>query len=166
MGSNLPPGAHVALADVAAPEALARAAALDVPVLVSAATSNERSTYARLLHACSTRSEHPFVELRCAGRADTSARSRQVTTGELRTAFRRARGGTLYLDDVHVLDVLCQTWLCSQLTREMIAHRVRLISGSDGSLAERVADGKFEPYLFYRLTVIHVDRNQSPPDAT
>jgi DNA-binding NtrC family response regulator len=48
----------------------------------------------------------------------------------------------------------------------MIAHRVRLISGSDGSLAERVADGKFEPYLFYRLTVIHVDRNQSPPGAT
>jgi DNA-binding NtrC family response regulator len=162
MGSDHPPATRIALAEAPAPAELARAATLDVPVLVSAASPSERSTYARLLHARSGRSEQAFVELQCGRRAD-STRSIQVTNSDLKTSFLRARGGTLYLDDVAALDVLCQTWLCSQLSTELITRRVRVISGSDGSLADRVADGSFEPYLFYRLNVIHVDRNMSPP---
>jgi len=164
MGSNHPPAARVAVADVPAAEELARAAALDVPVLISATNPNERMTYARLLHARSTRSEHPFVELECA--AGAPARARHVTIGRLKTAFIRAQGGTLYLNDVDALDVICQTWLCSHLTTEMIPRRVRLISGCGDSLAWRVAEGRFEPYLFYRVNIIHVDRNTSPPHAT
>ena len=51
MGSDHPPATRIALAQAPAPEELARAATLDVPVLVSAASPSERSTYARLLHA-------------------------------------------------------------------------------------------------------------------
>jgi DNA-binding NtrC family response regulator len=40
----------------------------------------------------------------------------------------------------------------------ILTGQVRLISGSDGSLAHQVVHGRFEPYLFYRLNVIHVDR--------
>jgi DNA-binding NtrC family response regulator len=147
------------------PEELARAAALDVPVFVSATSRNERSTYARLLHTRSGRSEQPFVELRCDRRADTSSRSGEMRDNDLKRSFLRARGGTLYLDDVAALDVPSQTWLYLQLTTEIMTRRVRLISGSDGSLADRVADGSFEPCLFYRLNVIHVDRGSSPPVA-
>jgi DNA-binding NtrC family response regulator len=136
-----------------------------VPVLVSAATAGERSTYARLLHARSRSSEQRFVELQCSQPSDAWIRWRPITQEDLKTSFLRARGGTLYLDNIDALDVICQTWLCSQLTTEMTTHRVRVISGSDGSLASRVADGRFEPYLFYRLNVIHIDRNMPPPTA-
>ena len=140
------------------PEALARAARLDVPVLVSAANAVERRTYARLLHLRSDRSEQPFVELQCNSRRDGRSRRRPLRIAELKTSFVRAGGGTLYLDDVAALSLICQTWLCSHLCVEMRAHRVRVISGSNGTLANLVTQGDFEPYLFYRLNVIHIDR--------
>ena len=140
------------------PEELARAADLDVPVLVSGATAAERCTYARLLHVRSDRSEQPFIEVHCDRRSDPLARCHPVGIAALKVAFVRARGGTLFLDNVAALDMICQSWLCSHLTQVMMTGKVRLISGSDGSLADQVALGRFEPYLFYRLNVIHVDR--------
>jgi DNA-binding NtrC family response regulator len=153
MSSESSLATRIALAP--APEELATAAALDVPVLVSAGNPGERSTYARLLHARSSRSERPFVEVQCGGRAPGS-RPRPMTA--LKTSFVRADGGTLYLDEIDALDIIRQAWLCSHITEELLTRRVRVISGSDGSLAARVADGSFEPHLFYRLNVIHIDR--------
>jgi DNA-binding NtrC family response regulator len=140
------------------PEDLVRAASLDVTVLVSAADAVERRTYARLLHSRSERSERPFVEIQCNTRRDGRPRRRPLIIADLKTSLVRARSGTLYLDHVASLSVICQAWLRSQLTAEMTSHRVRVISGSDGTLAERVTAGTFDSYLFYRLNVIHIDR--------
>jgi DNA-binding NtrC family response regulator len=125
---------------------------------VSAGNAVERRTYARLLHSRSDRSEQPFVELQCNIRGDGQPRRRPLRIADLKASFVRARGGTLYLDDVAALSLICQTWLCSHLCVEMTAHRVRVISGSDGTLANLVTLGDFELYLFYRLNVIHIDR--------
>lgn len=150
--------ARSALAQVPAPEEIAQAAALDVPVLVSAVNPGERNTYARLLHALSNRRTRSYIEVQCGGR-DPRTRPRPMTIAALKAAFVRAGGGTLYLDDVDALDIIRQAWLCSHITKELLTGRVRVISGSDRSLAARVADGSFEPYLFYRLNVIHLDRS-------
>lgn len=157
MSSNYFPATRLVLAQPPTPEEFAQAAYLDVPVLVSAANPSERSTYARLLHALSNRRMQPYVEVQCGGR-DPRTRPRPVTIAALRTSFVRADGGTLYLDDIDALDVIRQTWLCSHVTEELLTRRVRVISESDRSLAARVADGSFEPYLLYRLNVIHIDR--------
>jgi hypothetical protein len=89
----------VALAGAPAPEELVLAAALEVPVLVSAATAGERSTYARLLHARSRSSEQRFVELQCSQPSDAWIRWRPITQEDLKTSFLRARGGTLSMAD-------------------------------------------------------------------
>ena len=116
-----------------------------------------------LEQARSSRSEHPFVELPC--EADEHGAT-ALELRHLREGFDRARGGTLFIDDVGTLSAVCQAYLLLRLAESMTltganddhSPTVRVISGSDGSLMERLSNGTFDAYLFYRLNVIHVDR--------
>jgi two-component system response regulator PilR (NtrC family) len=140
-----------------------RAASVDVPVLVSAIQFNERITYARLVHACSDRSEHPFIELQCGSKHAAASTANELTLDVLAASFRDARGGSLFIDDVGELSVTCQSWLCRQLSLQRLrqletGRGVRLIAGSSGTLLDHVSIGRFDSYLFYRLNVIHIDR--------
>jgi two-component system, NtrC family, response regulator PilR len=164
MGSHAATAPRLESAQVTAPEEIESAAARDVPVLVSAFRSSERNTYARLVHARSSRSERPFVELPC--EADEHGAT-ALELRHLREGFDRARGGTLFIDDVGTLSAVCQAYLLLRLAESRApptranddqSPTVRVISGSDGSLTERLSNGTFDAYLFYRLNVIHVDR--------
>jgi DNA-binding NtrC family response regulator len=150
-------------AQVTAPEEIESAAAWDVPVLISALRPRERNTYARLVHARSSRSEQTFVEIACGGDGQAAI---ALQIHHVREAFVRARGGTLFIEDVSALNAVCQEYLCLRIAESATAaeasddhsREVRVIAGSDGSLCERISSGTFDAYLFYRLNVIHIDR--------
>lgn len=71
----------------------------------------------------------------------------------LAEAFRAARGGTLYLDEVAGLPPAAQ--LCASDLLDG-ASGVRVIAGTNRDLEAEAAAGRFHPDLFHRLDVVRV----------
>jgi DNA-binding NtrC family response regulator len=150
------------------------AAERHVPVLVTAEDSDQRAMCARVIHAGWDGGRGPFVSF-CAARASTPPGCPEVAPLRrepgnaddilLRSAFERARGGTLFIDDVAaltddgqatlftLLDELLDSW--SAVPRGKAA--VRIVAGASHHLDAERARGVFRDSLFYRLNVIHFD---------
>jgi len=130
-----------------------------------------KSYVAQLIHARSSRSRGPFVEVNCAGLSATFLDSELF--GHERGAFTDAkemkRGlfevadhGTLFLDEIGDLDPALQPKLLKVLetqsfrrlggTRE-ISVDVRLVAATNRDLAADVRAGRFREDLFYRMSV-------------
>jgi DNA-binding NtrC family response regulator len=148
-------------------ETLERVAGSDAGVLIRGEPGAGKLTVARYLHQHSLRRDHPLIEAGLAGvPADDLARQLygseqdgQITPG----ALEQARGGTLVLNDIDELDTGQQARLATVLTdgryrrlggRESLTLDVRLIGLSRTDLAERVAQGRFNKDLYYRLNVV------------
>jgi DNA-binding NtrC family response regulator len=148
-------------------ETLERVAGSDAAVLVSGEAGAGKLAVARHLHQHSLRRDHPLIEVGIAGVPDDELarqlygmeKDGQITAG----AFEQARGGTLVLNDIDELDAGLQSRLATMLAerryrrlggREAIELDVRLIALSRSDLAERVAHGRFNQDLYYRLNVV------------
>ena len=70
-----------------------------------------------------------------------------------------AAGGSVLLTDIEEMPAAVQDVIIDLLDELRRTHAqpaaVRLISGTTGSLLERVVAGTFSDRLFYRLNVIH-----------
>lgn len=131
-----------------------------VPVLVEGESGSGKTTCARAIHATSTVSGGPFVVVPCASLARDAQRAELFEgTAESPPAFRRARGGTLFLRGIEFLSMslqpaLLETIEASASTGEstpLAGQAVRIIASTTGSLAESVDRGAFHAGLFYRL---------------
>ena len=144
--------------DITPEDDLRLAARVDVPVLVTAGTRQERDRYARFIHHAGG-GRGPFVTFSI---DDVGSAAGLI----LRRHFDEARGGTLFIDDVATLSVAAQRQLFSILLEERLSRasslrpvnaRVRLVSGASHHLDTERATGAFCPALFYRLNLSHID---------
>ena len=148
------------------------ASAVDVPVLVTSPKRDERDLCARLIHATSHRSSGPFVifspEMTAALKmhARGASRHRHHEESMLRHRIERARGGTLFIDDVLSLTSKAQCVLLALLeeraaitTIDTSATRlsVRVIAGASHHANTERSRGAFNDAVFYRLNVVHLD---------
>jgi DNA-binding NtrC family response regulator len=148
------------------------ASAVDVPVLVTSPKRDERDLCARLIHATSHRGSGPFVifspEMTAALQmhARGSSRRRHHDESILRHRIERARGGTLFIDDVLSLTSKAQRVLLALLeerapitTVDPWATRpsVRVIAGASHHANTERSRGAFNDAVFYRLNVLHLD---------
>jgi transcriptional regulator of acetoin/glycerol metabolism len=141
------------------------AAAADVPVLITAESGPERELCARRIHGQSRYGGGPFVALRFHAPASQSespalSRNKSRTHAWLRQSFDRARGGTLFIDDIVTLSPDTQDQLWSLLgERRCLGSEcdVRIVSGASRHVDTDRAWGTFSEPLFYRLNVIHLD---------
>jgi two-component system, NtrC family, nitrogen regulation response regulator NtrX len=148
------------------------AAAVDVPVLVTSPKRDERDLCARLIHAASHRGSGPFVifspEMTAALQMHARGPSRHRHHDEsiLRHRIERARGGTLFIDDVLSLTPKAQCVLLALLeeraaitTVDPSATRptVRVIAGASHHADTERSRGAFNDAVFYRLNVVHLD---------
>ena len=134
-----------------------------------------KKSCARLVHKRSQRSAKPFIAFNCASLIDeqldtelfgfekgalggSSAVTRQGR-------IERANGGTLFLEDVHRLDLRAQTKLLRVLQMGEFERvggtqprpvNLRVIASSNDRLNEAVRDGRFREDLYYRLTVFPI----------
>jgi CBS domain-containing protein len=144
-------------------EDLRLAAGSQMTVLVTAEASSERLECARFIHRNGLRRDGPFITVGC------SADERPAGAGatlDLRLLFDRARGGTLFIDDIAKLSAQDQTELLTILDDrgpgrddacdERRRPDVRVIAGGDHVLGAEIAAGRFSERLFYRLNLIHV----------
>lgn len=153
------------------------AAVLDVPVLVTADSRAQRNLFARLIHDIGS-GPGPFVtfssdDVRGAVGGSNVLPHRHPEHMILRRQFERARGGTLFIDDITVLRAAAQFQLLSLLEERwsqdssgLQAHaRVRVVAGASRHLDKERAAGAFYDPLFYRLNLIHINLIPNAPDA-
>ena len=148
------------------------ASTVDVPVLVTSPKRDERDLCARLIHATSQRGSGPFVtfsaEMTAALQMHARGASRRRHHDEsiLRHRIERARGGTLFIDDVLSLTARAQRVLLDLLderapirTVDSAAGRpsVRVIAGASHCANTERSRVAFNEAVFYRLNVLHLD---------
>lgn len=151
-----------------------RVAPTKATVLVLGEAGTGKQHLAQVLHELSPRRERPFLRVNCAALGETLVDSElfgheQGAFDEADHrhvgAFERARGGTLYLDEVGRLSPSVQVKLLRVLQegtleriggRESIPVDVRVVAGSQRDLADEVHAGRFRDDLYYRLNVVAV----------
>jgi len=122
-----------------------RAAASDVPVLLTGENGTGKELLARAVHAASAHRSQPFVVVRC---ADAAADAAALCTAAL--------GGTVLLDEVGDLSPEAQADLVNALQNRP-AGAARLISTTSRDLKELVAANRFRQDLYYLLNVLPIE---------
>jgi DNA-binding NtrC family response regulator len=149
-----------------------RVAPTNVAVLIGGESGTGKELVARAVHAQSARAAEPFVVVDCGALTPTLISSalfgheRGAFTGADRRhsgAFERARGGSVFLDEIGELPLELQPQLLGVLerkrfvplggTKELEAN-VRVIAATNRDLRSAVNRGSFREDLYYRLAVV------------
>jgi len=151
-----------------------RVAEVDTAVLVRGESGTGKELVARALHQRSRRCSGPFVALNCAAipasllEAELFGHAKGAFT-DARTSrpglFERARGGTIFLDEIADLHIALQPKLLRALQEKAVRPvgsdsevgvDVRVVTATNADLASAVAQGRFRADLYYRLDVIQI----------
>ncbi len=153
---------------------IARVARGMAPVLVRGESGTGKELVARAVHACSQRSEGPFVAVNCGAipenllEAEFFGARKGSYTGSAADRdgyFQAARGGTLFLDEIGDLPLAMQSKLLRAIQERSVrpigstaedAVDVRIVSATHKDLHAEVQAGRFRQDLFYRLNVIEI----------
>lgn len=125
-------------------------------VLLTGESGTGKEKVARALHDRSSRRDQPFVPLHCPTLSEADL------TGD-DSPLLRARGGTLFLEELGRLPLALQPQLLQALERGVAADAegnaldVRIIAATNIDLDSAVADGAFREDLFFRINVIHIE---------
>ncbi|MFT3837428.1 MAG: sigma 54-interacting transcriptional regulator [Myxococcaceae bacterium] len=154
---------------------LERFAATDSTVLVIGETGCGKELVAEAIATASSRANGPLVVLDCSALAPNLVESelfgheKGAFTGAVSSragVFERARGGTVFLDEIGELPVELQPRLLRVLERREVQRvggnnpipvDVRIVAATHRRLEEEVNKGRFRADLFYRLSVLRVD---------
>jgi DNA-binding NtrC family response regulator len=142
-------------------------------VLIRGEPGAGRETYARYLHAHSSRSDRPFVDVGVSaitqGGAALELFGREEDGRIQYGRLEQASGGTLFLDEVADMDMEVQAQLVAALDTgtflrvggtEPVNLDARIVAATARDLQQLVALGKFREDLFYQLNVVPL---QVPP---
>jgi two-component system response regulator PilR (NtrC family) len=144
------------------------------PVMVRGESGTGKELVAQAIHACSHRSEGPFVAVNCGAipenllEAEFFGAKKGSYTGSTHDRegyFHAARGGTLFLDEIGDLPLPMQSKLLRSIqerrirplgsTQEDVVD-VRIVSATHKDLVREVHSGSFRQDLYYRLNVIEI----------
>ena len=153
---------------------IAKVAPATTSVLFAGETGTGKSAAAVLVHELSPRAAGPFIEVNCGAipenliESELFGHERGAFTGAIQRrlgVFERARGGTVFLDEVAELGPSAQTRLLRVLQThrfervggsETLTTDVRIIAATNKDLATAVTDGSFRADLYYRLCVFPI----------
>jgi DNA-binding NtrC family response regulator len=151
-----------------------RYARLRAPVLLQGESGTGKDLIARALHDLAQRTGQ-YVPLNVGAIAESLADAelfghrRGAFTGAVTSragAFEQADQGTLFLDEVAELSPRVQVKLLRVVedgqvrpigASQPVRVRVRIVSATWASLAQRVADGRFRPDLLHRLSTVVIE---------
>ena len=176
-----PPGEGAALIIAEDPrmkavlELVCRVAPTPMSVLIQGESGSGKELIARAIHDLSEMRDRPFLAVNSAALPDTLLESelfghrKGAFTGADRNRegiFSRARGGTVFLDEIALMSPAFQGKLLRVLQEKTVvplgtttAEPVdfRLVAATSRDLSKRIEDGEFREDLFYRLRVVTVD---------
>lgn len=146
-----------------------KAAGSEIPVLITGESGVGKEVFAHAIHLESARAEKPFVSVNCGALPDNLVEStlfgheKGSFTGATAKSLgkcREADGGVLFLDEVGELKPDAQVKLLRMLQQgeiepvgagKPVKVDVRVISATNRSLEQMVAQGRFREDLYYRL---------------
>jgi DNA-binding NtrC family response regulator len=149
-------------------------AGLDTTVLLEGESGTGKDLIAKLIHAWSTRSAKPYLEVNCGGLPESLLESllfgyeKGAFTGASQANpgyFEKAHGGTLFLDEIADMSPKLQSSLLRVLQDHSFTRigstqprttDFRLICATNRSLAGEVKAGRFREDLYYRINVVAV----------
>ncbi len=155
-------------------KAVYKVAETDATVLLLGESGTGKELIARTIHYQSPRSKGPFVAVNCAALPDsllelelfgaekgafTGATERRIGR------FERAKGGTIFLDEIGELPLQLQAKLLRVLqersferigSSEPIKADVRIIAATNRDLLAEVRKGNFREDLYWRLNVVSI----------
>ena len=155
-----------------------RAAASNIPVLITGESGVGKELLARAIQGSSERGGRPFIAVNCGAIPENLVESilfgheKGAFTGAVEKhagKFVEAHGGTLFLDEVGELPLDMQVKLLRVLQegevdavggKRPVKVDVRIISATNKDLAKLVGEGRFREDLFYRLNVFPIE---APP---
>jgi DNA-binding NtrC family response regulator len=153
---------------------IGRVAEVETAVLVRGESGTGKELVARALHQRSRRHAGPFVALNCAAIPETMLEAElfghvKGAFTDARTSrpglFERARGGTIFLDEIAELHIALQPKLLRALQEKAVRPigsnsevevDVRVVTATNSDLATAVDQSRFRADLFYRLDVIQI----------
>jgi len=151
-----------------------RAAASNIPILITGESGVGKEMIARAIQGSSERSGRPFITVNCGAIPENLVESilfgheKGSFTGAHQKhigKFQEADGGTIFLDEVGELPADMQVKLLRVLqdgdvdpvgAKRPVKVDVRVISATNRDLAEEVKTGRFREDLYYRLNVFPV----------
>jgi two-component system NtrC family response regulator len=149
-------------------------AATNVPVLLLGESGTGKEALAHALHQLGPRAKASFVAINCGAIPENLLESelfgyeRGAFTGAVKQTIGKIEGanrGTLFLDEIgdlpHPLQVKLLRFLQDQVVeriggRQKIQVDVRIVSATNASLDDRVAEGSFRGDLFYRMNAVTI----------
>ena len=144
-------------------------------VLVTGESGTGKEVVARAIHHFSEVAQRIFLPVNCAAIPENLLESqlfghvRGAFTGAVASQeglFSRARGGTIFLDEIGDMPFGLQSKLLRAIeTKEVlpvgstqtITVDIRIIAASNRDLRKMVDEGKFREDLYYRLNVVHIE---------
>lgn len=150
-------------------------ASTEATVMIQGESGTGKELVARALHSLSDRSAGPFVAVNLGAMPETLLESelfgheKGSFSGASRQkpgCFEQAAGGTLFLDEVTEMSPKSQVDLLrvlesQQFTRvggeKLLQTDVRIVSATNQSVPELIAERTFREDLYYRLNVIPID---------
>ena len=151
-----------------------RAAASNIPILITGESGVGKEMIARAIQGSSERARRPFITVNCGAIPENLVESILFghekgsftgAVGKHGGKFQEADGGTIFLDEVGDLPPDMQVKLLRVLqegevdpigAKRPVKVDVRVISATNRDLAEAVKQGKFREDLLYRLNVFPI----------
>ena len=146
----------------------------DSTVLITGESGVGKEVVAGTIHAQSSRKDKVFLPVNCSAIPDTLLESqlfghvKGAFTGAISSQeglFQRARGGTIFLDEIGDLSPILQPKLLRVIeakeilpvgSTQTIKVDVRIITATNSDLKIACEQGKFREDLYYRLNVINI----------
>ena len=151
-----------------------KVAVTDVPVLLTGETGTGKEVFAQAIHNGSARAKQPFVAINCSAfskellESEIFGHKAGAFTGALKDKkglFEEANHGTIFLDEIGEMAYGLQAKLLRVLeTGEYIKVGdtkptkidVRIVSATNSTLKEEIANSNFREDLYFRVSVFHL----------
>ncbi|HEY7714294.1 MAG TPA: sigma-54 dependent transcriptional regulator [Candidatus Binatia bacterium] len=151
-----------------------KVASSDSTVLVTGESGCGKEVVARAIHSQSPRRDKLFLPVNCSAIPDTLLESQLFghvkgsftgAIGSNEGLFQRARGGTIFLDEIADLSAVLQPKLLRAIeakeilpvgSTQPVRVDVRIIAATNSDLSKACEQGRFREDLYYRLNVINI----------
>ncbi|MEI6174710.1 MAG: sigma-54 dependent transcriptional regulator [Bacteroidota bacterium] len=154
---------------------IAKVAPTEARVLITGENGTGKELVARHLHALSSRSTGPFIEVNCAAipaeliESNLFGHEKGSFTSAIKQHkgdFEQASGGTLFLDEIGDMSLSAQSKVLRALQENKITRvggekeipvDVRVIAATNKNIREEIRNKTFREDLYHRLSVIIID---------